>query len=128
MGLRKRKVLIIDDNEVSRSMLRHILNSDQKYQVIGLAGNGSLGLQMIGRLLPDIVCLDVVMNGIDGLEVLTQIKQTWPGTTVLMVTGSKDAETVKNAQQNGADGYIVKPFNPATLLAAVEQALIRVRA
>jgi DNA-binding NarL/FixJ family response regulator len=67
------------------------------------------------------------MNGIDGLEVLAEIKQQWPSTAVLMVTGSKDAQTVKSAMQSGADGYIVKPFVPAALLSAVEKALIKVQ-
>lgn len=115
-------VLLIDDNDVSRAMLRNIITSEPAYKIIGQAGNGTLGLEMIARLMPDIVCLDVVMDHMGGLEVLAKIKQTWPLIIVLMVSGSKDADTVKTALLNGADGYIVKPFNPGALLKAIEQA------
>jgi two-component system chemotaxis response regulator CheY len=125
---KKLGVLIVDDNDVSRSMLRHILASEEDYRIVGVAGNGSLALQMAERLSPDIVCLDIVMmNGPDGLDVLAQIKKRWPQMIVLMVTGSKDAQTFKTATEHGADGYIVKPFNPGTLLEAVERAVAKVR-
>lgn len=121
-------VLIVDDNDVSRSMLRNILSSEENYRILGVAGNGVLALQMAERLAPDIVCLDIVMmNGPDGLDVLAQIKERWPRMLVLMVTGSKDAQTVRNAMQSGADGYIVKPFNPGALLQAIERALLKAR-
>lgn len=120
----KLNVLIIDDNDVSRSMLRHIMSSEPRFRIAGVAGNGTLGLQMAERLLPDIVCLDIVMsNGPDGLDVLAELKARWPSMIVLMVTGSKEADTVKAAMQNGANGYIVKPFNPAALLQAVDRAI-----
>ena len=53
-------VLIIDDSDVSRSMLRHILAS-HKYQVVGEAGNGSLGMELAERLRPHLICLDIQM-------------------------------------------------------------------
>lgn len=115
-------VLLIDDNDVSRAMLRNIITSEPAYKFVGQASNGTLGLEMVARLMPDIVCLDVVMDHLGGLEVLEKIKQKWPLMIVLMVSGNKDAETVKTAIQHGADGYIVKPFNPGALLKAIELA------
>ncbi len=119
----KTSILLIDDNDVSRAMLRFILSSKPQYEVIGEAASGSHGLEMMQQMQPDLVCLDVMMPDMNGLDVLKQIKQQWPRTVVMMVTGSSDSATVLQAVQGGAGGYIVKPFNPPTLLGTVGQAL-----
>lgn len=119
-------VLIIDDNDVSRSMLRHILASEH-YRVVGEAGNGRLGLDMAERLKPNIICLDINMPAPNGIDVLRQVRETLPQTEVLMVTGNNDRESVSVAMQLGAAGYIVKPFNPTTLLRTLEQAVLKLR-
>lgn len=117
-------VLIIDDNDVSRSMLRHILASE-RYRVVGEAGNGRLGLELAERLRPNIICLDINMPTPNGIEVLRQVKEKLPQSEVLMVTGNNDRESVTEAMQLGAAGYIVKPFNPTTLLRTLEQAVLK---
>ena len=127
-GNRKTRILLIDDNDVSRAMLRFILTSEPQYEVVGEAASGVHGFNLAEQLRPDLVCLDVVMPDMNGLDVLRQIKLQWPKTVVLMVTGSNDSETVKQAVQGGAGGYIVKPFNPATLLATMAQALAQASA
>ena len=119
-------VLIIDDNDVSRSMLRHILASE-RYRVVGEAGNGRLGLELAERLKPNIICLDINMPTANGIEVLRQVKESLPQAEVLMVTGNNDRESVTEAMQLGAAGYIVKPFNPTTLLRTLEQAVLKLR-
>ena len=117
-------VLIIDDNDVSRSMLRHILASEH-YRVIGEAGNGRLGLELAERLKPNIICLDINMPTQNGIEVLKVVKESLPQIEVLMVTGNNDRDSVSEAMQLGAAGYIVKPFNPTTLLRTLEQAVLK---
>jgi two-component system, chemotaxis family, chemotaxis protein CheY len=117
-------VLIIDDNDVSRSMLRHILASE-RYRVVCEAGNGRLGLDLAERLKPNIICLDINMPTPNGIEVLKLVKEKLPQTEVLMVTGNNDRESVTEAMQLGAAGYIVKPFNPTTLLRTLEQAVLK---
>lgn len=115
-------VLIIDDNDVSRSMLRHIL-VNHKYRVVGEAGNGQLGLELALRLKPKLICLDIQMPLTNGIDVLKLVKEKLPKTTVLMVTGNNDRESIMEAVRHGAAGYIVKPFNPGTLLRTIEQGL-----
>lgn len=119
-------ILIIDDNDISRSMLRHLLNTN-KYHVVGEAGKGQIGLAMLEKLQPNIVCLDIQMPDLSGLEVLKLIKAQSPHIEVLMVTGNNDRDTVMEAIKHGAGGYIVKPFNPEILLRTVEKAVAKVR-
>lgn len=120
-------VLIIDDNDISRSMLRHILASE-KYQVVGEAGNGRLGIELAERLKPRVICLDINMPSPNGIDVLRQVRESLPQTEVLMVTGNNDRQSVMDAMQLDAAGYIVKPFNPTTLLRTLEQALLKLGA
>lgn len=119
--------LIIDDSDLSRAMMRHILTSN-KYHVVGDAAKGHVGLSMVERLQPHIVCLDVMMPDSNGIEVLKRIKEQAPQTEVLMVTGNSDRATVTQAIQHGAGGYIVKPFNAETFLHTVEKSIAKVRA
>ncbi len=109
------KVLIVDDNDLMRTLLRGILRGEA-YEVVGEARNGLLAVEALERLLPDIVCLDVMMPEMDGLEALQVIRQALPDTVVVMITGSPSKETVQEAIRNGAAGFIIKPFNAARVL------------
>lgn len=121
------KVVLADDNDMTRALLRGILRGDDHYEVVGEASNGEQAVEMILRLKPDAVCLDVMMPKSDGLEVLRQIKAELPLTVVIMVTGSMERDTVQAAIAGGAAGYIVKPFNSAKVLDTIAAALLKVR-
>jgi two-component system chemotaxis response regulator CheY len=108
-------VIIVDDNDMMRSILRGMLRGEE-FEVIGEARNGVAAVDIANRLKPDIICLDVMMPEKSGLEALCEIKAARPETEVVMITSSSDPETVQGAIQNGASGYIVKPFNAARVL------------
>ena len=111
-----KRILIVDDNHVMRTLLRTIVRSNEKLEVVAEAHNGVLGLEAAARHRPNIVCLDVMMPGMDGLTVLREIKSRYPEIRVVMITGSASADNVQEAIAQGADGFIVKPFNAATIL------------
>jgi len=119
-------VLIVDDNEMTRTILRMMIQGEE-FNVVGIANNGQSAIEQVKSLQPDIVCLDILMPGDDGLRVLEKIKTLRPQTQVLMVTASRDRETVKKAVGSGADGFIVKPFNSGTVLDALLKAGARLR-
>lgn len=114
-------VLIVDDNDLMRSLLRGILRSEE-YHIIGEARNGAIALELIERAKPDIVFLDVMMPEMDGLETLQNIKQKYPQTVVIMITGNPSKENVEGAVQGGAGGFIIKPFNSAKVLDTLNRA------
>lgn len=120
------KVLVVDDNDMTRTMLRGILRQ-AGIDVVGEAADGKNVLDIIKRLLPrwrpNLICLDVMMPGESGIEVLKKIKINYPQTKVLMITGSSERNVVQAALSNGANGYLVKPFNATNVLAAVKKAL-----
>ncbi|MBK8319493.1 MAG: response regulator [Betaproteobacteria bacterium] len=119
-------IVIVDDNDMMRSILRSMLRGDV-YEVIGEARNGVLAVEMAGRLKPDIVCLDVIMPEKNGLDALCEIKVARPETEVVMITSNADPETVQESIQNGASGFIIKPFNAARVLDTLEKVALRIR-
>jgi len=115
------KVLIVDDNDLMRTLLRGMLRGED-YHVIGEAKNGTQAVEAAQRLQPDIVCLDVMMPEMDGLEALQEIKRARPQTVVVMITGNPSVENVQESIQGGAAGFIVKPFNTAKVLDTLARA------
>ena len=121
----KGKIVIVDDNDMTRALLRGLLVSEG-YMVVGEANNGDAGFEMILRIRPDLVCLDVNMPRTDGLTVLKQVRDQLPDQVVVMVTGNTDRDTVQGAITGGAAGFIVKPFNSAKVLSSIEAAMKKV--
>ena len=126
MNKRHASVVIVDDNDMMRTILRSILRGEE-YEVVGEARNGNQAVEMVERLQPDIVGMDVLMPEKNGLLAMIEIKQKQPEVKIVMITGSADPETVQDAIMNGASGYIVKPFNAARVLDALKKALLRPR-
>lgn len=117
-----KKVLIVDDNEAIRIALRAILRQ-AGFNVVGEARDGLNALEMVERLRPDLVCLDVMMPGRSGLEVLVDLRARFPRVKVLMITGRNDRETVSEIVDHGAAGMVLKPFNAAKVIETVSRAL-----
>ncbi len=115
------KVLIVDDNDLMRTLLRGILRNED-YQIVGEAKNGVIALDMVERVKPDLICMDVMMPEMDGLEALQSIKANHPEMLVVMITGNPSVGNVQESIQRGASGFIVKPFNAATVLDTLNRA------
>ena len=122
----KISVVIVDDNDMMRTILRGILRGEA-YDVVGEARNGTQAVEVVERMKPDIVCMDVLMPEKNGLEAMAEIKMSRPKTEFVMITGSADPETVQDAIMNGASGFIVKPFNAARVLDALKKSAARLR-
>jgi two-component system chemotaxis response regulator CheY len=119
-------VLIVDDNDMTRETLRVILRSDD-YNVIGEATDGDVALDMVTKLKPNIVLLDVIMPKVSGIEALKSIRLISGDVSILMVTANKDQETVTEAVRAGISGYIIKPFNAKKVLDTVQQVAAKIR-
>lgn len=117
-------VLIADDNDLMRTLLRSILRGEH-YEVVGEARNGAAAVEMVERLKPDVVCLDVLMPQKNGIEALCEIKAAHPETRVVMVTGNASPENVQEAIAHGAAAFIVKPFNTAKVLDTLKRVAAR---
>jgi two-component system chemotaxis response regulator CheY len=121
--MKSARILIVDDNDVIRRALCGLIRQDETLTVCGEAASGESALQSIKAEKPDLVCLDVLMPGMDGLAVLKTIREEHPDVKVVIVTGQATSETVSEARELGAKGFVVKPFNAAKVLATIHAAL-----
>jgi len=115
------RVLIIDDDPGVRDYLEALV-SRQGYQVYAVA-DGEQALHTLEETRPDLVTLDVVLPGIDGLETLRQLKQRLPEVPVVMLSGHGQARTIVEAMRLGASDFLRKPFEVEELELAFQKAL-----
>lgn len=115
-------VLVVDDDTLMREVLKALLREDG-FTVVGEARDGQGALSQLGKLNPDVVCLDVNMPGMSGLDVLKAMQQAAPDTKVVMITGDASMATVREAVSFGAAGYIIKPFKAGRVGPAIRAAL-----
>lgn len=117
------KVVLIEDDPMVQEVNRQFIEQVQGFQVVGVAGNGNDGLQLIRELSPNLVFLDVFMPSLDGIETIQQLRAMALPVDVVAVTAAADAETIRAMLRNGAFDYIIKPFK----LERVKQTLERYR-
>jgi NarL family two-component system response regulator LiaR len=112
-------VLIVDDHAVVRRGLRAFLESEDDIEVVGEAGDGAEALDLVQTLVPDVVLMDLVMPGMDGITATRQAKELCPSTRVLVLTSFSDDEKVFPSIKAGAMGYLLKDVPPEELGRAV---------
>lgn len=107
-----RSAVIVDDSSSIRLLLKGILE-EIGIKVVGFATNGRQGVEMVEKTNPALVCLDVDMPVMTGLEALPQIRAVSPQTKVVMITGNAGRAIVEASIAGGANGYFLKPVRPA---------------
>src|SRR5207248_5229079 len=113
------RLLIVDDHPVVRQGLRTFLETRPDFEVVGEAGDGETAVAEAARLRPDVILMDLVMPGVDGLEALGRIRAADPGARVLVLTSFASADQVLPALRRGAAGYLLKDAAPAEVEAAI---------
>ena len=119
-------VLIADDDSIVRQVLRKILEG-AGIDEISEASDGVEALQNFAVKKPDMVCLDVEMPGITGIDVLAKIRSQSPNTIVLLISAFTTTQNVLGAIRLNADGIIAKPFTREKVIGEIERALSKKR-
>ena len=117
------RVLVVDDNAVTREMVRGVLSLDRDIVVVGEAGNGLEAVRLAGFLCPDIVIMDISMPVMDGVEATGQISRSFPEIRTVAFSMSDSLEDVARSRGAGAKGYILKESMARELVPAVRQVL-----
>jgi DNA-binding NarL/FixJ family response regulator len=112
------RIVLAEDHAAMRLGTRHILEQ-AGLQVVGETGDGREALELLKRLQPDVAVLDVRMPGLNGIEVLRQMKGFCPNTRVLILTAYDDDDYVLATMEAGATGYLLKSANAKELADAV---------
>jgi NarL family two-component system response regulator LiaR len=116
------RVLIVDDHQVVRQGLRTFLELHDDIEVVGEAGDGAEAVEMVGRLVPHVVLLDLVMPRLDGIGATRQIVGMDTGARVIALTSFAEDNQVFPAIQAGASSYLLKDVSPDELIDAIRAA------
>lgn len=118
----KIKVLIVDDHQVVRQGLRTFLELQPDIVVLGEASDGQAAVEMVRRLQPDVVLMDLVMPRMDGISATRQIKSLESSVKVIALTSFTEDDKVFPAIQAGASSYLLKDVSPDDLVEAIQAA------
>jgi len=113
------RVVIVDDHALLREGTRWILQQEPSIDVVGEAGRGDEAVELVGRLKPDVVLLDLRLPGLPGIDAARQIALVSPHTRILIVTAYDEEDYVLEALQAGAAGYLLKTAPSQELVEAV---------
>lgn len=115
-----KKVMVVDDSRIVQLQLQKIL-SDTEYEVVACCQSGEEALEQFDQVQPDLVTMDIIMPGMDGLEAARLILEAHPQTRVLMVSSLAYDDTIDEADQIGASGFVYKPFDREAVLSSIRK-------
>jgi NarL family two-component system response regulator LiaR len=122
---KKIRVMIVDDHAVVRSGLSAFLLVYPDFEMVGEAENGEEAVSRAGILHPDVILMDLVMPGMDGVTTTRAIRQRYPNIQIVVLTSFKDDDLVQGALQAGAIGYLLKNVSASELASAIRSAHAR---
>ena len=115
------KVLLADDHSIVRAGLRRIVEESGDMEVIAEAADGRETIRLVRETSPDVAVIDISMPGLDGLEVVSQLRGYCPDLPILILTMHEEGQYVVRAVQAGAMGYMTKQSAPEQLLTAIRK-------
>jgi two-component system, NarL family, response regulator NreC len=116
-------IVLADDHQIVRQGLRALLQAEPDFAVVGEAGDGLEAVRLVERLEPDVLVLDVMMPGLNGMEVVRQLSQRRPRTQIVILSMDASEGYVLEALRHGAAAYVLKGSGAAELTRAVHEAV-----
>jgi DNA-binding NarL/FixJ family response regulator len=116
-------IILVDDHEVVRKGVRAYLNTIPEFDVVGECSSGEEAIHMVAEHIPDIVLMDLIMAGMDGIETTRQIKKISPRTQVVVLTSYHEDVHIFPALKAGAISYILKDMKMEKLVEALHKAV-----
>ena len=116
------RVLIVDDHAMVRRGMRDFLDHHPDLEVVGEAADGEAALEATAKLRPDVVVMDLMMPGMDGIAATVQLKERQPATEIVAITSFIEEDRVAAAIEAGASGFLLKDAEADDLAAAIRSA------
>lgn len=117
-------IMMVDDHPLLRKGLNQLLAFEDELTIVGEASSGQEAIQMALELEPDLITLDLNMQGMDGLETLKIMRDKGVDSRVIMLTVSDNDEDVVEAIRSGADGYLLKDMEPEEIVDKLKEATL----
>jgi two-component system, NarL family, response regulator NreC len=114
-------IILADDHQVVRKGLKALLSVEHDFNIVGEAGDGLETVKMVEQLQPDVLILDLMMAGINGLEVTRQLNKKNPKTAIVILSMHSNEAYVLEALRSGARAYILKESPPEELVRAIRE-------
>lgn len=118
----KKRVMVVDDTRIMELQIEEALKGSD-YEVVAYCRNGPEAIARYGEVLPDVMTMDILMPGMDGLETAQAIIEQYPDARVVMVSSLAFDDTIDEAVRIGAKTFVYKPFERKELLCALDLAL-----
>jgi DNA-binding NarL/FixJ family response regulator len=115
------RILIVDDHLVVRAGLHMLIDNHPGMSVVAMASNRSEALELAASTSPNLILLDLDLGGENGLDFITQLRETTPSARILVLTGVRDTDAHRQAVQLGAMGVVLKEHAPDVLIKAIEK-------
>lgn len=123
MDVKKSTILLVDDHPLLRKGLKQLLSFEDELEVIAEASGGAEAIEIAEREDPDLIILDLNMQGMDGLQTLAKMRELGVTSRIVMLTVSDSDDDVLTAISQGADGYLLKDTDPDVLLEQIKLAI-----
>ena len=120
-------IMLADDHHIVRKGLRALLEAETDFRVVGEASDGLSAVKEVTNLKPDILVLDLMMPGLNGLEVARQVRQRGLDTRVIVMSMHANEAYVMEALKNGVSGYVLKNSSMTDIIQAVRQVIAGLR-
>lgn len=115
-----KRLMVVDDSRVVELQMKKMLeNSD--YEIVSYCQDGESAIEQYSEVLPDLVTMDIIMPGMDGLETARAILEDHPDARIIMVSSLAYDDTIEEAKSIGAKTFIYKPFDKDQLLSALDE-------
>lgn len=113
------KIILADDHHIIRSGLRALLTNERDFEIVGEAANGIEAVELVERLSPDILVLDLMMPGKNGLEVAGIVSKCKPSTGIVILSMHNNEGYISQAFRCGAKAYVLKDYTSDELITAI---------
>ncbi len=117
--MKTKRILIVDDSALFRNHVREMLAEEPDLKIVGEAGNGKEAIEIVRKLKPDLVLMDIRMPLMNGIEVVHQLKKEMPEVKAIILTIHNLLEYRKAAKKSGADGFVLKVSMDGELVPAI---------
>jgi len=117
------KILLVDDHCIVRQGFRALLEAESDFRVVGEAGDFHEAMHQVERRLPDVIVLDLIMPGVNGFEVIRQVRKRWPRIRIVILSMHSQEGYVVEALRGGASAYVPKSGDGKELVHAVREVM-----